>query len=353
MLNYMVGKPAMLSKTQLPLDLTVNLLKAAGEHTRLRLLALLSHSDLTVSDLIDILGQSQPRISRHLKLLSEAGLLERYQEGAWAYFRATEEGVPAGFIASLLAHMNPHDPQLARDLERLETVRARRSAKASRYFSENAESWNVIRSHHVDESKVEEAILELLGEARFNAMLDIGTGTGRMLELLSEHFSRGVGIDASREMLAVARSNLDKVGLSRVQVRQGDMLNLPTPPEAFDLITIHQVLHYLDDPAKAIIEAAKGLVPGGRLLVVDFAPHELEFLRDEHAHLRLGFPMEQVSGWLESAGLEVAQTRKLAARGGSAKSLVVSLWLAQNPAGQTTIGKSSPSGAVSSNLSKQ
>jgi len=320
----------MLSKSQLPLDLTVNLLKAAGEHTRLRLLALLSHSDLTVSDLIDILGQSQPRISRHLRLLSEAGLLERYQEGAWAYFRATEEGEPARFVSSLLSHINAHDPQLARDLERLETVRARRSAKAAAYFSDNAASWNITRSLHVDESKVEEAILDLLGPEKLLAMLDIGTGTGRMLELLSEQYTKGVGIDASREMLSVARSNLDKAGLSRVQVRQGDMLNLPTPEEAFDLVTIHQVLHYLDDPAKAIFEAAKALTPGGRLLVVDFAPHELEFLRDEHAHLRLGFPMEQVSGWLEGAGLEVTNTRKLAAKGGGDKSLVVSLWLARN-----------------------
>jgi ubiquinone/menaquinone biosynthesis C-methylase UbiE len=321
----------MLRKTQLPLDLTVNLLKAAGEHTRLRLLALLSRSDLTVSDLIDILGQSQPRISRHLKLLSEAGLLERYQEGAWAYFRGVDDGAPAEFVASLLAHMSENDPQLARDQERLETVRARRTALASEYFSANAGEWNAIRSLHVDESKVEEAILKLVGNKPFQALLDLGTGTGRILELLSPYFAKAVGIDASREMLAIARSALEKADINNVQIRQGDLMNLPTADEAFDLVTIHQVLHYLEDPARAIREASKALKPGGRLLIVDFAPHELEFLRDEHAHLRLGFPTDQVSSWLEAAGLEVQKTEKLTTKqSDKEKSLVVTLWLAKN-----------------------
>lgn len=321
----------MLRKTQLPLDLTVNLLKAAGEHTRLRLLALLSYSDLTVSDLIDILGQSQPRISRHLKLLSEAGLLERYQEGAWAYFRAVDDGAPAEFVASLLTHMSENDPQLARDQERLETVRARRSAQAAEYFAANAADWNAIRSLHIDESKVEHAILAMIGDAPFQALLDLGTGTGRILELFKGQYAKAVGLDASREMLAIARSTLDKAGISNVQIRQGDLMNLPAMSEAFDLITVHQVLHYLEDPGGAIREAAKALKPGGRLLIVDFAPHELEFLRDKHAHLRLGFPIEQVANWLEAAGLEVEKTQKLTTRqSDSEKSLVVTLWLAKN-----------------------
>ncbi len=322
----------MLRKTQLPLDMTVNLLKTAGEHTRLRLLALLSRNDLTVSDLIEILGQSQPRISRHLKLLAEAGLLERYQEGAWAYFRSTEEGAPAEFVASLLSHMSQNDPQLARDLQRLETVRARRAATAAHYFSANAEEWNAIRSLHVDDEKVEAAMLDLIGPKKFQAHLDLGTGTGRLLELFSDLAVKAVGIDASRDMLAVARANLEKAGLGRVQVRQGDILNLPTPEGQYDLVTIHQVLHYLDDPQQAVREAAKALRPGGRLLIVDFAPHSMEFLREQHAHLRLGFPAELVSGWLEAAGLDVLDCKKLSASSGkSDKSLTVTLWLARHP----------------------
>ncbi len=192
--------------------------------------------------------------------------------------------------------------------------------------------WNEIRSLHVDESMVEAAILKMIGDKPFQALLDLGTGTGRILELLSGHFNRAVGIDASREMLAIARSALDKAGVHGAQIRQGDLMNLPTADEAFDLVTIHQVLHYLEDPARAIREASKALKPGGRLLIVDFAPHELEFLREKHAHLRLGFPTEQVSSWLEAAGLEVQKTEKLATRqSDTEKSLVVTLWLAKNP----------------------
>ncbi|MCB1385025.1 MAG: ArsR family transcriptional regulator [Nitratireductor sp.] len=325
----------MLSKSKLSMDHAVSLLKAAGETTRLRLLALLSHGDLTVSDLIDILGQSQPRISRHLKLLSEAGLLERYQEGAWAYFRASEEGAQAELVRALLAHVSESDPQLLRDLERLEAVRARRAAEAAHYFAANAADWDEIRSLHADDKAVEAAIVDLLGSQPFEALLDLGTGTGRMLELLSPLYGRAVGVDQSREMLAIARANLDKAdlkggGLSRVQVRQGDLLSLPIREEAYDLVTLHQVLHYLEDPARAIRIAARTLKPGGRMLIVDFAPHDLDHLRDKHAHLRLGFASEQVSGWLEAASMEVTATRKLRPEAG--KSLIVTIWLAASPA---------------------
>lgn len=321
----------MLNKTQLPLDHTVNLLRAAGEQTRLRLLALLSHGDLTVTDVIDILGQSQPRVSRHLKLLSEAGLLERYQEGAWAFFRAVQEGQNADFVNTLLAHMSQNDVQLLRDLERLQEVRARRAAVASEYFDENASSWDAIRSLHVDESKVEAAMLTLIGSTPFQSMLDLGTGTGRLLELFADLYHRGVGVDGSREMLSVARSNLEDV--SKVQIRLGNLLNLPTDANSFDLVTIHQVLHYLDDPKSAIKEASKALAPGGRMLIVDFAPHGLDFLRDKHAHIRLGFEEDQMSSWLEECGLEVRKVQKLEPKGSKTakdESLIVTLWLAQD-----------------------
>lgn len=321
----------MLDKTQLPLDHTVNLLRAAGEQTRLRLLALLSHGDLTVTDVIDILGQSQPRVSRHLKLLSEAGLLERYQEGAWAFFRAVQDGQNANFVNALLANMSKSDVQLLRDLERLQEVRARRAAVASEYFDENASSWDAIRSLHVDESKVEAAMLDLIGSAPFQSMLDLGTGTGRLLELFGDLYHRGVGVDGSREMLSVARSNLEDV--SKVQIRLGNLLNLPTDANSFDLVTIHQVLHYLDDPKSAIKEASKALAPGGRMLIVDFAPHGLDFLRDKHAHIRLGFEESQMSSWLEECGLEVRKVQKLEPKGSKTakdESLIVTLWLAQD-----------------------
>lgn len=319
-------------EASLPLEKGVELLRAAGEHTRLRLLALLSAGDLTVTDLIDILGQSQPRISRHLRLLAEAGLLERYSEGAWAYFRLVEEGAAAEFAADLVARLDPADAQLDRDRQRLAAVRQRRAERAAAYFAENAASWDAIRSLHIDEAKVEAAMLELVGRQPVQAMLDLGTGTGRLLELFAPVYVRATGIDASLDMLSIARANLDKAGLSRVQVRQGDIYMLPTPAGQFDLVTLHQVLHFLQDPAAAIGEAARALAPGGRMLIADFAPHALEFLRDEHAHLRLGFGHEQVRDWLETAGLEVERIVDLAPESDNgAEQLTVTLWLARDP----------------------
>lgn len=326
----------MLNKSQLSHDMTVSLLKAAGEPTRLRLLSLLGEGDLTVSDLIEILGQSQPRISRHLKLLSEVGLLERYSEGAWAYFRLSEEGPQAAFIHSLLSHVSENDPQILRDLEKLEDVRARRASEAAEYFAANATSWDEIRKLHADEAKVENSIREMLGVASFGSLLDIGTGTGRMLVLLSDLYNRGTGIDASREMLSIARSKLNEAGLSRVQVRQGDLMDLPPNDQQYDVITMHQVLHFLEDPARAIRQVSRVLAPGGRFLIVDFAPHEMEFLRENHAHLRLGFPTEQVNEWLEDCGLVVRETRKLTpARTKGKTALVVTIWLAHARAADT------------------
>ncbi len=297
-------------------------LRAVAESTRLRLLALLGESELTVTELTQILGQSQPRISRHLKLMCEAGLIERFREGTWAFYRLSEEAEIglAGRIMELLADTNG---TLALDRQRLEAVKKARAEAAARYFRENARDWDRIRSLHVAESQVEAAILDMLGDDEVGEVLDIGTGTGRMLELLASRARRGVGIDLSREMLAVARSNLEQKGLANCQVRQGDMYNLALPNESVDVVTVHQVLHYADDPAAAVAEAARVLRPGGRLMIVDFAPHDLEFLRSEHAHRRLGFTNAEVNRWCRAAGLSVEEERRLAG-----KDLTVCLWLA-------------------------
>ena len=256
------------------LDTMVDTLKAAAESSRLRILALLSRGDLTVSDLTEILGQSQPRVSRHLKLLLEAGLIGRYQEGSWAFFRLSDADFARDFVMGLVSSIRGADPQVERDLERLASVKRKRQDRAAEYFSVNAASWDHIRSLHVPDRAVEAAMLKLVGKRPFQSMLDLGTGTGRLLEIFSPLYRRGVGIDMSREMLTVARANLDKAGVSNAQVRQGDIFSPPVERDAFDLVTIHQVLHYLDDPARAIHEAARLLRPAGRLVIVDFASHD-------------------------------------------------------------------------------
>ncbi len=298
-------------------------LRAAGEPTRLRLLALCAQAELTVSELVHILGQSQPRVSRHLKLLCEAGLLERLREGTWAFYRLSEQTKRADIARTIIDLLPAGDPTLAHDLDRLEAVKQTRAQAAAAYFRANAGQWDKIRALYVPESDVERALLGLFADAEIADFLDVGTGTGRMLELFGALIERGVGIDLSHEMLTVARANLERGGFRRCRVRHADMYNLPFGPAAFDAITIHQVLHFADDPAAAIAEAARVLRPRGKLVVVDFAPHELEFLRAEHAHRRLGFGDEEVVGWCRSAGLEAGETRRL-----EGDPLSVSLWQA-------------------------
>lgn len=312
------------------LNAVVETLKAAAESTRLRILVLLSKVDLNVSDITEILNQSQPRVSRHLKLLLDAGLIERYQEGAWAYFRLSDSTSAHEFVLSLVSAIDTNDAILVRDFERLEAVRRRRQEKAAEYFRSNAGSWDKIRSLHAPERAVEQALKDMIGEKPLQSMLDLGTGTGRMLELFAPLCVRAVGIDMSRDMLSVARANLEKAGIANAQVRQGDVYAPPVERDNFDLVTVHQVLHYLEEPGNAIHEAALALRPGGRLVVVDFAPHFLDFLRDEHAHFRLGISDEQIAEWFDEADLELEETRQIAPAGGEAGKLTVKIWLGRD-----------------------
>ncbi|MBI1181115.1 MAG: metalloregulator ArsR/SmtB family transcription factor [Alphaproteobacteria bacterium] len=298
-------------------------LKAAAEPTRLRLLSLLEYNELTVSELTQILGQSQPRVSRHLKLMAEAGLVERFSEGTWAFYRVADRPLGRTLVRAIADLIDGDDPVMARDMERLEQVKAARAEAAAAYFSENAAIWDTIRSLYMPEAEVEKAILELLGGGPIGKLLDIGTGTGRILSILSPQIERGLGIDANREMLAVARANLDLAQIQNCQVRLGDMYHLGLPSAEVDLAVIHQVLHFAEEPSTAVQEAARVVRPDGRLLIVDFAPHQLEYLRTEHAHRRLGFGDDEVAGYCRAAGFDDVAVRHLV--GGE---LTVTLWLA-------------------------
>ena len=314
-------------------EAVLDVLRAVGEETRLRIVTLLQHGELSVTDLTDILGQSQPRISRHLKLLAEAGVVDKHREGTWAFFELVGEGPIAELVGDVVARIESHDAISAIDLDRLEVVRSRRGAAAQEYFAGVADHWDEERSLHAPDAIVEGAILSIAGEAPYRSVLDLGTGTGRMLQLLTnEGVDRAVGIDNSHSMLAVARANLERAEVRRVDLRQGDVYSPPFDRAAFDLIVIHQVLHFLDDPGRAVREAARLLLPGGRLLIVDFAPHSLEFLRTEHAHRRLGFRTDTVTAWLVQAGLDVGATSTIdPPDGGDDERLTVCLWQARQP----------------------
>jgi demethylmenaquinone methyltransferase/2-methoxy-6-polyprenyl-1,4-benzoquinol methylase/ArsR family transcriptional regulator len=302
-------------------------LEAAGEITRLRVLSLLCAAELTVSELVAILGQSQPRVSRHLKLLVEAGLAERRREGAWGFFRIAEGDTLA---RDLVARLDRADPVLVADRARLEMTREARRRQAAAYFAQRAPDWDHIRTLHAPEEQVEAAILALLGPKPIRAMLDIGTGTGRMLELIAPNAQRVVGLDQSAAMLSVARARIEERGLSNTQLRQGDIYAAPIERGAYDLVVIHQVLHFLDDVPRAIGEAARALSPGGRLLIVDFMAHEEESLRQDYAHRHLGFTEVEMEAWLAAANLGGLQNRQIVPPPGQSGALTVGVWLAHD-----------------------
>lgn len=285
------------------MDALLSALRAAGEPTRLRILGLLGHGELTVTELTQILRQSQPRVSRHLKLLSEANLLDRFREGAWVFYRLVEEGASAHLARTIVDLLPDDDLEHQRDIDRLADVRAARAEAAAAYFRANAPHWDRIRSLYVPEIEVEQKLLAVLRDIEVRDLLDIGTGTGRILEVFAPHVERGLGIDLSPEMLTVARASLAAKDIGHCQVRLGDMYDIPVANESFDLIILHQVLHFAEDPASALREAARVLRPGGVILIVDFAPHEMEELREQHQHRRLGFNDEEVKALARQAGL--------------------------------------------------
>lgn len=314
-----------MSEARADLESLVGVLRGAGEATRLRLLALLANGEQSVKDLTEILGQSQPRVSRHLKLLADAGLVSRNAEGAWAYYRLADAGEGAELVRWLVARLDPADRNLARDRARLERVRETQHEAAAAYFAKVAADWDALRRLHAPESAVEAAILAAVGQRHVDLLLDLGTGTGRMLELLAPHYRRGVGIDSSREMLAVARAKLSQAGIAHAQVRLGDIADLDPGIGRADLIVIHQVLHYFDDPGRLIGQVRRWLKPGGELLVVDFAPHDHEFLRTHHAHRRLGLSQAQMDGWARAADLAVEAVETIPNRDDE-EGLTVCLW---------------------------
>lgn len=311
-------------------------LRAAGEPSRLRALALLAQGELAVGELAQALDQSQPRVSRHLKVLTSSGLTQRVPEGAWVFYKLPPPGSLAHQLAKdLVGAIDREDGVFARDCERLRAVHVGRAETAAAYFDANAGDWARLRALHSPEADVEAAILREAGPGPFDLLIDVGAGQGRMLELFMGRAQRAEGFDTNRQMLSIARAALAKAGAGHAFVRQGDIYAPPFPQGCADLVTVHQVLHFLPDPGRAVLEAAKLLRPGGRLLIVDFAPHALEFLREVHAHRRLGFADGEIQHWLSNAGLAARSPVTLAPQPGMQGGLTVKIWSAENLAPKT------------------
>jgi DNA-binding transcriptional ArsR family regulator/2-polyprenyl-3-methyl-5-hydroxy-6-metoxy-1,4-benzoquinol methylase len=304
----------------------IDMLKAAGEPTRLRALALLARGELAVGELALALGQSQPRISRHLRLLVESGLVDRQPEGAWVFYRIGDAPAVRAWIGELIAALDPEDSALRRDEARLTEIRAAREAAASAYFAANAEDWARVSALHMPEADIESAMVAAAGPGPFELMVDVGAGAGRMLTLFAGRVRRAEGFDSSRQMLAIARAALAPLPEGRAHVRYGDVYDPPMARGSADLVTIHHVLHFLSDPARALMESAALLKVGGRMVVSDFAPHQFEFLRTHHQHRRLGFTDAEVVGWMHAAGIADVETTTLTGEGELRDRLTVKVW---------------------------
>lgn len=303
------------------------LFKALGDPTRLRILALLRSMELSVGELAQLLGQSQPRVSRHVRILSDSGLVGRRKEGSWVYLQLAEPG-RTDVLFAMSRDIDPEaEQQFAADAARLDGIRTDRAEAARRYFEAHAATWDSVRSLHVADAEIERAIESMLAERPLGALLDIGTGTGRMLELFAPRAESAIGIDRSSEMLRLARVKLDEAGISGASLRQGDMNALPLNDRSADSVILHQVLHYAQQPGAAIVEAARVLAAGGQLLVIDFAQHDRSELKERDAHLRLGFADDAMRGWFTAAGLELDRIERL-----SGGELTVILWRGVKPA---------------------
>jgi len=311
------------------------LLRALADSTRLRIMRLLSAMELAVGELAQVLGQSQPRVSRHVRILCDAGLAERRKEGSWVFLRsAVAEGVapPLGAAAARLLNLAEAEDasfaaRCAEDRRHLAAIRAAREATAAAYFARHAEEWDTIRSLHSPDKRVEAALAEALGSQALGRLLDVGTGTGRIAELLAPRATQVTAFDKSPEMLRVARARLQHLPAGSVDLIQGDFTALPFPDAAFDTVTFHQVLHYAQEPEAVLAEAARVTRPGGAIAVVDFAAHDREELRSQHAHARLGFSDEQMLALLTEAGFAAAPATAL-----PGKPLTVKIWTARRQA---------------------
>ena len=302
--------------------------RALADPTRLRILRLLGSMELSVGEVAQVLVQSQPRVSRHIGILCDAGLAERRREGSWIFLRASEVSALSSRISDLLGQGEAEDPafgeQCERDRRKLAEIRATREAEAQSYFAAHAHDWDELRRLHSSDDQIETALTRALGTRSLGSLLDIGTGTGRMAELFAERAGHIVALDKSLAMLRVARAKLQHLPNGSVELVQGDFSALPFPAGSFDTVLFHQVLHFAQSPAHVLAEAARVTRANGRIAIVDFAAHQREELRELHAHARLGFGDEQMAALLGEAGFAPAPPAAL-----EDGELSVKIWVAE------------------------
>ena len=312
------------------MDSLASILKTLGHPDRLRILALLSHGDFTVSEIKQVLGLSQPRVTQYINTLEGVGILQRHKEGSWVFSRLRRQNAAIWAIVSVvLSQMPDSDEVLSADLRRLDAIKAARAETADAFFAQAANDQNQLGIEYLPREDIDAEIRSLLGTKPHELLVDLGTGSGRVLNVLSDLFSRGIGIDNSRDMLGVARHSLNKAGLTHMRVQQGDLHNTSLAASSASVVTIHQVLHYLERPDEAIGEAARILSEGGQLIIIDFAAHNFEDFRERFSHRRLGFSDEDITSVLAANGLTLSETRTVKTRDSYPD---VKLWRGVKPA---------------------
>ncbi len=314
----------------------VEISKALGDEARLRILALIRNAEMSVKDICDILGQSQPRVSRHIKILADADLIKRTKEGAWLYCKLNRSGAIGYFITSYLDNVDDQDAVFASDLRRFETIVSQRIADADRFFEENAQEWDRIRELQIPDTLLDQEIQDHIGKEQIENLLDVGTGTGQMLEILHGRYQKATGIDMSSAMLRVARGRLAKLQTSNVSFQQLDILSIGKDLGQFDCVICHHVLHFIPNASEAIARMAECVKANGRLIIIDYLPHSIDFLAQDYHHMWNGFPPEEMAKWFSQNSLSLQHMQSYQADLKSKKkqsdSLIVGLWVAQKSA---------------------
>jgi ArsR family transcriptional regulator len=284
------------------MDALQKVFKTFSDPTRVRVLALLEQEELAVQELMDALGMAQSRVSRHLAILREAGLLEDRRDGTYVFYRfAVPAEGPWREAWELVRRELATDPVRQRDRAALAQVMEARAARTRSFFDAVGPEWDALRKVFDDD------VLRARAGARLvdprTVVADVGTGTGILAVELARLGLRVVAVDHSARMLAAARSKLEAEGLSGVELRQGEASALPIGDAEVDAAIVHMVLHYLPSPGEAIREMARVVRPGGVVVIVDFVPHEHEWMRQELGVTWLGFAWDEVRGWLGEADL--------------------------------------------------
>ena len=311
----------------------IEVFKAVSDDARLRIMLLLRHGEMSVKELCEILDQSQPRISRHIKILADAELIDRSRQGSWLYCRLNRSDPMAQLIEPILASIAPQSAEIARDINRLNEIKAQRIADADAFFEANAQDWERIRALQIPESLLDQELRNFVAEKPVSHLLDVGTGSGQILVALKGLFETAIGIDISSAMLRVARGQIEKAGLKNVELTQANIENLPENLGPFDCVLCHHALHFLRDPAAAIIQLARCVAPQGRLIIVDYLAHRHQFLADDYHHLWLGFDEPVLRQWIDAAGLRLSHMQHYSATSARAgtddPNLVIGLWIAE------------------------